>query len=71
VQRAGGLGAAPGECEHQAHDEPDDHDHRGPAGQPQPPPAPGFLGTDLRDPLSRALLPGPVALRHVWWNVPD
>jgi hypothetical protein len=47
-------------------------DRRDPAAQPQASaPAPGFLGTDLRDPLSRALLPGPVALRHVWWNVPD
>jgi len=72
VQRASGLGATPGQREHQAHDESDDDDRRGPDAQPQSSaPAPGFLGADLRDPLSRALLPGPVALRHVWWNVPD
>jgi hypothetical protein len=72
VQRASGLGATAGQREHQAHDESDDHDRGGPAAQPQPSaPAPGFLGTDLRDPFSRALLPGSVALRHVWWNVPD
>jgi hypothetical protein len=66
VQVAGGLGGtAAGEGERDAGYQAYDDDGRGRADQPQaPPPAPGFLRADLRDPLPRALLPGPAAFRH-------
>jgi hypothetical protein len=70
VQLAAGLvpsraGTASAEGERDADGRGDDHHGRGRADQPPAAPAPCLLRADPRDPLACALLPGPVALRHV------